>query len=114
MSEAFKITLAGTDYTVPPLNLGQLRTLGVGIARSQDMNDAALTREAKEEAGYKTMTDAITAALSQGNPEIDAAALDKMTISWSELNEAYKKVYANSGLTTKAGAPGEDPAVGQE
>lgn len=99
MSDAIKprfagvvVTLGGTDYTVPPLAIGQLKTLqakiesltvsGAGVPSSDRIDD---------------VLDIIQAALSRNYPDITRAELEEL-IDLGNIGAVTKIVTGVSGL----------------
>ncbi|MDB5405676.1 MAG: hypothetical protein JWL84_588 [Rhodospirillales bacterium] len=93
MADSIKITLAGTDYEIRPLTLGQLRTLGIGLRTPYSEDPAKAEGDA-----YDRMVANVAAALSRGNPDMTAEAIFESEITLAELNAANRAILEHSGL----------------
>lgn len=120
------ITLAGAEYQILPLSLGQMRALGIGLLEKRNPHElpalpaggAATTTELtpeqlteNERATWDRMVSVVVAALSRHNPEMTAEALLASDTTLAELARAYWDVLTMAGLI-KANSPGERPPAG--
>jgi len=95
------IKLAGRDFTLRPLTLGQLRVVLPAFARA-----AGLAREEAIDAAI----DILAAALSRDTPEMTRAALLATEMLPAELIAAVDAIAKLSGLVPQGDAPGEASA----
>lgn len=97
------ITLAGQLYEVGPLNLGQMKQIGIGTAKWGDFDPKSPGSKAKaEDAWYEGTFDILSAAL--GKPRVEIESLQGVTLI--ELIDANAKILEASGLKS----PKEDNA----
>jgi hypothetical protein len=94
------IPLAGRDYVVPPLTLGQLRRLATDIAHLGEGGNGVLAGEA-----IGAVVRIVTAALQRNYPGLDEPAVEEM-LDLANAGEVLYAVLAGSGLRRGAG-PGE-------
>jgi hypothetical protein len=97
------IALAGRDYVVPPLTLGQLRRLAADIGCIGE-HGGLLDSEA-----IGAVVRIVTAALQRNYPELDERAVEEM-LDLGNAGEVLSAVLAGSGLRRGAG-PGEAAAA---
>lgn len=98
------ITLAGQEYTIAQLTLGQIEDLQVAVA-AQSTGDP----QKDVRVGMKRGRDIIAAAI--GNYGVTADSLKAMAISLAEFNAAVSTILEFSGLIRKKDtSPGEAAA----
>ena len=120
------ITLAGTDYSILPLSLGQMRALGIGLIEKANPHElpalpagGAATPEKlsaqqmldNEKATWDRMVAVVTTALSRHYPKMTAEALLASDTTLAELARAYWDVLTVAGLI-KVDRPGEAAPAG--
>jgi hypothetical protein len=121
------ITLAGTDYQILPLSLGQMRALGIGLLEKRNPHElpalpaggaaqpAKLTPEQvteNERATWDRMVSVVAAALSRHYPEMNAEVLLASDTTLNELAKAYWDTLNMAGLI-KVDQPGEPAPAGE-
>ncbi|MGH6967577.1 MAG: hypothetical protein ACREEN_00535 [Stellaceae bacterium] len=103
---SIKITLAGVEYPVDQLTLGQIEDLSVAALLPDDPDPQANVRR-----GFQRARETIAAALSKTAPDMTAEKLRDLVVTREEFNAAYRKVLEFSGLlprdAEKALQPGE-------
>lgn len=102
------ITLAGRDYKVRPLTLGQLRIILPAFARAGRID---------ADSGVDSAIDIVSAALSRDHAEITRDALLDMEVTPKELTGAVGAIALLSGLVAgdaQAGEAGAAPSAGAE
>jgi hypothetical protein len=93
MAKTSAVTLGGTEYQVPQMNIGQLE-------RVTDLFAAGGTR-----IGFGVLR----IAMERATPPVpDASAIEATT---EEISAAVKDILTMSGLQPKEPAPGEAPAA---
>ena len=112
--ENLTITLAGKEYTIQPLTVGQLQDLHIGVVRVPSTDSSEAVKDF-----WKTEIDTIVAALSQDHPDMTAEVVRKMRLgSLKEVKKQVDAILLYAGLidtprdAPKAGAaqPGEAAA----
>jgi hypothetical protein len=99
--DSITVTLAGKGYIVKQLNLGQLRDLSIGVT----LPDAEDPQETIGRS-FDRAVSVIAAAIREMNPELNAQALYKMSITRNEMREATDLILKFAGLITET-TPGE-------
>lgn len=109
MANSIVVTLAGTEYTIAQLNLGQLRDLAIGVVLP-DATDPQVNVRLSFDRSVAVMV----AALNEANPELTPAALYKLKMTRAEMLAATDAILMFAGLIPAAGAPpsGEAGAAG--
>jgi hypothetical protein len=118
MTDTLKITLAGKDYSLPRLNLKQLRALSVFGAKAK--MDALKEMEAREKGEGKALPDIIAnafdsnveivaAAMSRAYPDMTEAALFELETTNEEMLKAANEVLIFAGIVAKP----EDAPTGE-
>jgi hypothetical protein len=92
------LTLAGRDYELRPLTLGQLRLLLDAIAALGGKSGGALVEAAAE---------IIAAGLSRDHPELTAEAVLALEIGLDEANRAVAAILRAAGLSPAGAGAGE-------
>jgi hypothetical protein len=109
MSDPIVVKLAGIEYTIAQLSLGQLRDLSVGVVLPDGGDPQDNVRRS-----FNRSVDVIAVALGEANPELTPAALYNMKITRQEMRDATDKILTFAGLipATAAGSapPGEAEA----
>ena len=92
--ETLTIKLAGSEYKIQPLTVGQLQDLHIGVARGvpQDVEEGVKQFWSKN-------IDMIAIALELEHPEITREVLSKMRLgSVKAVNETVSKILVFAGL----------------
>lgn len=92
MIEGKTINLGGTEYVVPPLNLGQIRRLQKDIEKINQLDARSLDDNAVD-----TMIKIIHAGLSRNYPEMTKKQLEDL-IDLGNMREVTQAVLGVSGL----------------
>jgi hypothetical protein len=100
--ESLKITLAGKEFSIASLTLGQIEDLSIAIVLPDTDDPQENIRRS-----YSRTLATLTTALRKSFPDMTAQALRDMTITREELSAAYSAVLRHSGLMPKENAPGE-------
>ena len=95
------ISMAGEDWIVPPLTLGQLRRLMPKIKELKDIG-AGMGSEQIE-----TMSEVVTAAMGRNYPELTADQVENELLDLGNAGEVLTAILSGSGLRRS----GESPAV---
>jgi hypothetical protein len=93
-----RIKIAGREFTLRPLTLGQLRVILPAFARAAGL--------AKDDA-IDAAVDILVAALSRDTPEMTRAVLLETEMLPAELIAAVDAIAKLSGLVPQGDAPGE-------
>jgi hypothetical protein len=101
MSDTINITLAGTEYTVPRMNLRQLRDLSVGIARDAQAAPSALPD--RIELAFDSEVNIVETAFRRVRPEMTAAAIYELETTKDEISRVAVTVLRFAGLIPDAG-----------
>jgi hypothetical protein len=96
------VRLAGRDFAIRPLTLGQLRQVLDVIAELSGKSGGALVEAAAR---------IIQAGLVRGDPSLTLDAVLAMEASLNELNEAVATILRVAGLAQKELSPGESQPV---
>ncbi len=107
MAEPISITLAGKNYDIKPLTLGQLRTLAVLQRRPYSDDPGTAEGEA-----FDSMVGKISAALSTSHPEMTAEKIFAMEITFGELVAANRTILEASGLIVSKDTPAGEAQAG--
>ncbi len=101
MIDGVKMTLAGVEYVIPPLNLNALRTLQTRLQEFTGGVDVA---------SVDLILDSTLAALKRNYPDITAEQIGEM-VDVGNMHEVFQAVMDVSGLARKAQsvASGEAP-----
>lgn len=102
MADAITITLAGANYTVEPLTLGEIEDLGAVVVKAPQ-SDGKI---------FAGAIDIIVQALKKKNPEVTAALLRGSYILPAELRAAQAKILKLSGLAEPGKVEPPGPAPG--
>lgn len=90
----FHVQLAGTDYRVQALTVGQVEELHVTLCEPPSADVVQATRQL-----YSSYRRAIHIALSKDHPELTAEAIGALRVgSLDELAAAADKIYRAAGL----------------
>jgi hypothetical protein len=105
MLPGITIAMAGREFTIPPLTLGQLRRLTPELGRiANAASDVMLDHDM-----LAAVVDVVTAALHRNYPNLDKAAVEDL-LDLGNIGDVLNAVFAGSGLRRSA-APGEDGAA---
>lgn len=95
--ETLTIKLAGSEYTIQPLTVGQLQDLHIGVVKGipQDAEEGVRQFWAKN-------VDVIAVALEKDHPEVTREVLGKMRLgSVKAVNETVSEILVFAGLNEK-------------
>lgn len=95
------ISMAGEDWIVPPLTLGQLRRL---MPKIKDLKDISAGM-GPEQIG--TMSEVVAAAMGRNYPELTADYVENELLDLGNAGEVLIAILSGSGLRRS----GESPAV---
>ncbi|HZP88656.1 MAG TPA: hypothetical protein VFB54_17740 [Burkholderiales bacterium] len=94
MSESITIKLAGKDYTIGALTVGQLEELHVGVLEAPDADPQAGARKF-----WKRNLDLIAIALSADHPDVTRDVIGKMRLgSIKAVNQTVTEILKFAGL----------------
>ena len=99
MIDGVKINLGGTEYTVPPLSLAQVKK------HQAALDDFRASNGGLDEKGMETVVEVIHAAISRNYQNVTKQNLEE----WLDLGNWDKVWYAVMGISgfNKAGGEGE-------
>lgn len=105
--ETLTITLAGKDYTIRPLTIGQLEALHVGMVEAVPADAVGETRRF-----WRQKIDMIAAALSVDHPEMTAEEIGKLRLGKVKaVTKAADDILRFAGLLPEGDtSPGETQA----
>jgi hypothetical protein len=105
------VAMAGQQWTVPPLTLGQLRRLMPKVRQLTDIGAQM------GETQIGVLTEIVAAALQRNYPDITAETVENL-LDLGNAGAVLNAVLTGSGLKAQersrgeAGAPGADPGAG--
>jgi len=100
------IKLAGKDYEVAELTLGQIEELGVASVLAPASDPQEEMRNS-----FKRSLGILAAALAVQHPDMTVDSMRTLRITRTELREGVRAVLRHSGLELRDdAAPGEAPA----
>jgi tRNA-dihydrouridine synthase len=96
MIEGYKLTLGGTEYVVPPLNIKQIRTM------KDDIDNLRITNSGDIDS-FSNGLRVIQAAMSRNYPEITFEQLEEI-IDLGNYKNVVLAIMGQSGLIQKGEA----------
>jgi hypothetical protein len=94
MTGPITITLAGKQYQIDRLNLGQLRDLSIGIVPGPE----PIEPKQKVAKWFEHAVDIIATAMRRAHPNLTSDVLFEMPISNAELHKAFADILLYAGL----------------
>jgi hypothetical protein len=110
MKEPLKISLGGQDYRIRPLNLRQLRDLGIGAAVAGEKQLSADPAE-REAALWDRWIDIILLGINPEHADITRENLLAMHTTSRELVTAVNQILEFAGVEMEEKKPGEPAAA---
>lgn len=106
MSDSIEITLAGSQYRISALTVGQLEDLHVGVVEPDPVNPVENVRQF-----WKRNVGILVVALSADHPQMTEECVRKMKLgSVKSVNEAVGKILRFAGLAKETGEEKQEDA----
>jgi hypothetical protein len=105
MFDGVKITIGGTDYIVPPLNLGRIRKLKTELEAAQGYRDTKVLTDEQ----IDTYVTIIHSGFERNYPDITREEIEEM-IDLANLGAVYRALMSVSGFVPGGAKPGDSPA----
>lgn len=108
MSEPLRIQLAGREYSIPPLLIGQARAIDILLAKPLSTDPVALTEDS-----WDRMLGVVCIALKETYPDVTPEKLLEGPGNVDSVVSAYRVVLGMLGLKPARTEPAPGEASGQ-
>lgn len=103
MVDKLLVTLAGEEYKVTQLNLGQIEDLAILAMLPMVPNDP----QEDTRNFFKRVIGTISASMKQNNPEMTVEKIRSLPITRDEMVKAYNAILTFSGFVQTAEVPNQ-------